>query len=136
MRLRKESDDLQEEEVLLIANVSDALAHPARIRIFRFIMKCNAMRQLVCNKDIVAEFRKAFVKISHRLCVYLNNLRQARFLHQILCQHTHSRSNFQDRQLRTGIDRVGYAFGYREVSKEVLTEILLGANLFHCHSCL
>ena len=42
MRLRKESDDLQEEEVLLIANVSDALAHPVRIRIFRYIMKCNA----------------------------------------------------------------------------------------------
>ena len=51
MRLRKENDDLQEDEILLIANVSDALAHPVRIRIFRFIMKCNAARQLVCNKD-------------------------------------------------------------------------------------
>lgn len=67
MRLRKESDDLQEEEVMLIANVSDALAHPARIRIFRFIMKCNALRQLVCNKDIVAEFDYSQATISQHL---------------------------------------------------------------------
>ena len=31
MRLRKESDDLQEDEILLIANVSDALAHPVPV---------------------------------------------------------------------------------------------------------
>ena len=36
MRLRKELDELQEKEVLIIAQVSDALAHPARIKIFRY----------------------------------------------------------------------------------------------------
>jgi hypothetical protein len=44
MRLRKESDAMLEEEILLIAKVSDALAHPLRIKIFRFIMNCNAER--------------------------------------------------------------------------------------------
>ena len=39
MRLRKELDELQEKEVLIIAQVSDALAHPARIKIFRYIME-------------------------------------------------------------------------------------------------
>ena len=39
MRLRKEQDEMLEEEVLLIAQVSDALAHPARINIFRYIMQ-------------------------------------------------------------------------------------------------
>ena len=41
MRLRKEQDEMMEEEVLLIAKVSDALAHPARINIFRYIMQSN-----------------------------------------------------------------------------------------------
>lgn len=67
MRLRKESDDLQEDEILLIANVSDALAHPVRIKIFRFIMKCNMERQLVCNKDVVAEFNYSQATISQHI---------------------------------------------------------------------
>ena len=41
MRLRKQDDSMQEEEILLIAQVSDALAHPARIKIFRYIMQAN-----------------------------------------------------------------------------------------------
>ena len=56
MRLRKEADELQEEEILLIAKVSDALAHPARIKIYRFIMQNNRNRTTVCNKDVVAAF--------------------------------------------------------------------------------
>jgi len=67
MRLRKETDDLQEEEVLLIAGVSDALAHPARIKIFRYIMKCNSSRQMVCNKDIVEAFDYSQATISQHL---------------------------------------------------------------------
>ena len=34
MRLRKDQDDIIDDEVLLIANVSDALAHPARVKMF------------------------------------------------------------------------------------------------------
>lgn len=73
MRLRKESDDLQEEEVLLIANVSDALAHPVRVKIFRYIMNCNRTRQQVCNKDIVAAFDYSQATISQ----HLKKLRQS-----------------------------------------------------------
>lgn len=67
MRLRKESDELQEEEILLIAKISDALAHPARIRIYRFIMKCNKERLPVCNKDVVAAFDYSQATISQHL---------------------------------------------------------------------
>jgi len=67
MRLRKESDELQEEEILLIAKISDALAHPARIRIYRFIMKCNKERVPVCNKDVVAAFDYSQATISQHL---------------------------------------------------------------------
>ncbi|MCL1983764.1 MAG: helix-turn-helix domain-containing protein [Clostridiales bacterium] len=67
MRLRKEADDLQEEEILLIARVSDALAHPARIKIYRYIMKCNKERTPVCNKDVVAAFDYSQATISQHL---------------------------------------------------------------------
>ena len=58
MRLRKETDGMLEEEVLLIARVSDALAHPARINMFRYIMQANRGMVAVCNKDIVNHFER------------------------------------------------------------------------------
>ena len=67
MRLRKDADDLQEEEVLLIAKVSDALAHPARIKIYRFIMQNNRNRTSVCNKDVVAAFGYSQATISQHI---------------------------------------------------------------------
>ena len=67
MRLRKEADELQEEEILLIARASDALAHPARIKIYRYIMKRNKERAPVCNKDVVAEFDYSQATISQHL---------------------------------------------------------------------
>jgi ArsR family transcriptional regulator, arsenate/arsenite/antimonite-responsive transcriptional repressor len=67
MRLRKESDELQEEEILLTARVSDALAHPARVKIFRFIFLSNRNRTPVCNKDVVAEFDYSQATISQHI---------------------------------------------------------------------
>ena len=67
MRLRKEIDKLQEKDVLLIAQVSDALAHPVRIKIFRFIMQQNKKRTPVCNKDLVEEFGYAQATISQHV---------------------------------------------------------------------
>lgn len=67
MRLRKESDSIQDEEVLLIARVSDALAHPVRINIYRFIMQCNRDRVTVCNKDVVSAFDYSQATISQHI---------------------------------------------------------------------
>lgn len=67
MRLRKETDDLQEEEILLTARVSDALAHPARVKIFRLIFLSNRNRTTVCNKDIVAAFDYSQATISQHI---------------------------------------------------------------------
>jgi len=67
MRLRKEADGLQEEEILLISQAFDALAHPARIRIYRFIMQRNKDRIPVCNKDVVAAFGYSQATISQHL---------------------------------------------------------------------
>ena len=67
MRLRKEMDELQEKEVLLIAQISDALAHPVRIKIFRYIMLQNKKRTPVCNKDLVEHFGYAQATISQHV---------------------------------------------------------------------
>jgi DNA-binding transcriptional ArsR family regulator len=67
MRLRKEPDAMQEEDILLIAKVSDALAHPARIKIFRFIMNANRDRKKICNKDVVEAFDYSQATISQHI---------------------------------------------------------------------
>ncbi|MPM88276.1 hypothetical protein SDC9_135378 [bioreactor metagenome] len=67
MRLRKEAVDMQEEEISLIAKVSDALAHPARIKIYRYIMLSNRNRTPVCNKDVVAAFDYSQATISQHI---------------------------------------------------------------------
>ena len=77
MRLRKEGTELQEEEIQLIARVSDALAHPARIKIYRFIMRRNRERAPVCNKDVVAAFEYSQATISQ----HLKRLIQSELIH-------------------------------------------------------
>ncbi len=67
MRLRKEFDEMEEREILLIARISDALAHPARIKLFRYIMAENKARRQVCNKDLVANFDYAQATVSQHM---------------------------------------------------------------------
>ena len=67
MRIRKTTGIINEEEVLLIAKASDALAHPARVEIFRFIYKENMARHQVCNKDVVAAVGYAQATVSQHL---------------------------------------------------------------------
>ena len=56
MRLRKNTGLLDEAEAVLIADVSDALAHPARVKIYQFILEKNKDMIPVCNQDLVASF--------------------------------------------------------------------------------
>ncbi|MBQ4649460.1 MAG: winged helix-turn-helix transcriptional regulator [Firmicutes bacterium] len=67
MRLRKDQDEMLEEEILLISTVSDALAHPARIKMFKFIMQANRAMVAVCNKDIVEHFDYAQATVSQHM---------------------------------------------------------------------
>lgn len=67
MRIRKEQDLFEEKDIELIAQVSDALAHPVRLHLFRYIMQCNKSRELVCNKDLVANFDYAQATISQHM---------------------------------------------------------------------
>lgn len=67
MRLRKDHDEMLEEEVLLISTVSDALAHPARIKMFKYIMQANRAMVQVCNKDLVEHFDYAQATVSQHM---------------------------------------------------------------------
>ncbi len=67
MRIRKDNDNLLENDIELIAKASDALAHPARVEIFRFIYTRNLSRIPVCTKDIVAEFNYSQATVSQHM---------------------------------------------------------------------
>ena len=67
MRLRKTTDEMQEADVTLIAQVSDALAHPLRVNILRYIMRSNAENTTVCNKNVVEFFRYSQATISQHI---------------------------------------------------------------------
>jgi len=65
MRIRKEI--MTNDDYALIARASDALAHPARVAIFRYIYNKNLNRETVCNKDLVEEFDYAQSTISQHM---------------------------------------------------------------------
>lgn len=71
MRIRRdkehEIEGLTDEEIEVIAKASDALAHPVRIKLYRFIMKNNIDRVRLCNKDIVAAMDYSQATISQHL---------------------------------------------------------------------
>ena len=67
MRIRRDSDNSVNEDILILAKVSDALAHPVRILIFQFIMRENKLAHTVCNKDVVANFDYAQATISQHI---------------------------------------------------------------------
>ncbi len=76
MRLRKDKSIMQDEEINIVAEVSDALAHPVRIKIYQFILRCNKDLQKVCNKDVVAAFDYSQATISQ----HIKKLVQARLI--------------------------------------------------------
>lgn len=70
MRIRKNNslqNDISNEELESIAKVSDALAHPVRLDLFRYIMHCNQAMKKVCTKDLVEEYDYAQATISQHM---------------------------------------------------------------------
>jgi ArsR family transcriptional regulator len=67
VRIRKNEEQLSGSDESRIAAASDALAHPARIRMYRYILKNNLQNIPVRNKDIVAEFSYSQATVSQHL---------------------------------------------------------------------
>lgn len=76
MRIRKKEvviDSLTTSEVDLVTKVSDALAHPARLELYRYIMTENRRMNKVCTKDLVAAFDYAQATISQHMKVLVKS---------------------------------------------------------------
>ena len=70
MRIRRDKgidDNLQGIDAELIAAASDALAHPVRLALFRYIMHQNKTMQPVCTRDLVETFDYAQATISQHM---------------------------------------------------------------------
>ena len=67
MRIRKDTDILNEDEILLISDVSDALAHPVRVKLYNHIMDQNKDLVPVCNGDLVSAFDYSQATISQHM---------------------------------------------------------------------
>lgn len=67
MRIRKRITEVQSDDLNLITSVSDALAHPVRLQLFRFIMQKNKAMDLVCTRDLVENFDYAQATISQHM---------------------------------------------------------------------
>ena len=66
MRIRKDKQSLSE-DAEIIARVSDALAHPLRVDIFKYIYKENLERRHPCTKDLVEKFGYSQSTISQHM---------------------------------------------------------------------
>lgn len=71
MRIRKQNAELRKEEIELISKVSDALAHPLRVELFRYILRKNRSLEGVYTKIIVKDFGYAQATISQHMRVLL-----------------------------------------------------------------
>lgn len=66
MRIRRD-EDMTEEDLEFIARVSDALAHPVRLKLFRYIMHANRKFQNVFTGELVKVSGYAQATISQHM---------------------------------------------------------------------
>lgn len=66
MRIRKELNE-KDETNREIAKISDALAHPVRAALFRYVRNSVNLRNDVCNSDLVNHFNYSQATISQHV---------------------------------------------------------------------
>lgn len=66
MRIRKQIDE-NIPEVIKIAEISDALSHPVRVAILKYVKEKNGVRNDVCNMDLVNNFSYSQATISQHV---------------------------------------------------------------------
>ena len=87
--------------------------------------------QKVLFQEAVAQFGKGFKQISHALKVNLHHFQLAPFLEQVLREHAHAGTHFENGQTGRGIYRVGDGLRCGEVFKKVLSEKFFRAYRLH-----
>ena len=56
MQIRKTVNIEQADEAIFIAKIGDALSHPVRVALLHYVRQKKAVRNDVCNKDLVEYF--------------------------------------------------------------------------------
>ncbi|HKK95163.1 MAG TPA: helix-turn-helix domain-containing protein [Anaerovoracaceae bacterium] len=67
MRIRNEISKATEDDLQFIANISDALAHPARLKMLKYIMNSNQKLEKVYTKTLVKDFGYAQATVSQHM---------------------------------------------------------------------
>jgi uncharacterized protein (TIRG00374 family) len=88
--------------------------------------------QEVATYDIIDETREILFEVSHTLTIDLHHLQRTWFLYEILSHDTHTRTDLQHREVIIRlIYRICNPLCDIQVSKEMLTQVLLWSYLFH-----
>jgi len=69
MRIRRRTGPkyVANESAIALARAADALAHPLRIEIFKYVIRCNRERVAVRNKDLVESFGYSQATVSQHV---------------------------------------------------------------------
>ena len=67
MIIRKRIGETVSNDMELLTLVADALAHPVRLELLKFIMQKNKAMELVCTSDLVENFDYAQATISQHM---------------------------------------------------------------------
>jgi ArsR family transcriptional regulator, arsenate/arsenite/antimonite-responsive transcriptional repressor len=66
MRIRKSLDE-SNEDIIFLSKVSDAVSHPVRMAILKYVSEKTNVRNDVCNNDLVNNFPYAQATISQHV---------------------------------------------------------------------
>lgn len=66
MRIRKSLDE-KDENIIFLASISDAISHPVRMAILKYVSEKTNVRNDVCNNDLVNNFPYAQATISQHV---------------------------------------------------------------------
>ena len=87
--------------------------------------------QKVVFDDLLFELGEVLAEIVHTLKIDFGHLHLAPLRQEKLGEHSHARSHFENRQVGTGIDRVGNGSRHTEIFQKVLAEELFRTYGLH-----
>ena len=76
MRIRKPLS-IDDPDILFIAKVAEALAHPVRVSILKYVLESNEVRNDICNSDLVSTFPYSQATLSQ----HVKKLKEADLFH-------------------------------------------------------
>ena len=88
-------------------------------------------QEVVLNDALSFELRISLSEVSHTLKINLCHFHLTLFRQEVLCEHTHTRSHFQNGKFGTSIYRVGDGTCHIQIFQKVLSKEFFRAYGFH-----